>query len=395
LEYYRVPNKHTRHQHGFNGPRVRDLNRALVLEAIRQEPGIGRADIAAATRLTAATITNIVGALISDGAVEESVDREVRATGQPVRSLRIIADYAATIGLHFDHEVATGVLVDVAGNVVHQVRQALSVEDPARAVDVLAQLYGVLRAHPRRAGKLLGVGVSVMGPIDSARGRVCQSAQYPAWREFGFRDALSQHIDHEIHIENNGTAAGLGEYWFGVGRALGSYLHVFIGNGLGGALLMNRRAVRGLTGNGCEIGHVNAYKDGEPCFCGARGCLETAVSLHALARALGFEHIGDIDLNGLGEVHQAAFDRWIGQAGADLGRVLASVSNIVDVADVVVNGMLPPESLQRLVDTAREGALPYEMNGRPARLAFHRGRANSELSAALGAATMPLYGNLF
>jgi DNA-binding MarR family transcriptional regulator len=58
-----VPNKHSRHQHGLNGPRVRDLNRALVLEAIRQDPGIGRAEIAASTRLTAATITNIVAAL--------------------------------------------------------------------------------------------------------------------------------------------------------------------------------------------------------------------------------------------------------------------------------------------------------------------------------------------
>jgi predicted NBD/HSP70 family sugar kinase len=386
---------HIRHQHGYNGPRVRDLNRALVLEAIRQEPGIGRADIAAATRLTAATITNIVGALIDEGAVEESVEREVRTTGQPVRSLRIIADYAATIGLHFDHEVATGVLVDVAGNVIHKTRQAVSIEDPARAIDALAHLYHALRAHPERAGKLLGVGVSVMGPIDTARGRVCQSAQYPAWRDFPFEDALSQQIDHEIHIENNGTAAGLGEYWFGEGRHLGSYLHVFIGNGLGGALLMNRRAVRGLSGNGCEIGHVNAYKDGEPCFCGARGCLETVVSLHGLAHALGFEHIGDVDLNALDETHHPAFDRWIEQAGADLGRVLASVSNIVDVADVVVNGMLPPDALQRLVDRAREGAQPYEMNGRPARLAFYRGRANSEFSAALGAATMPLYGNLF
>jgi predicted NBD/HSP70 family sugar kinase len=391
----RVPNKHTRHQHGFNGPRVRDLNRALVLEVIRQEPGIGRADIAAATRLTAAAITNIVGGLIGDGAVEESVDREVRTTGQPVRSLRIIPDYAATIGLHFDHEFATGVLVDVAGNVIHKMRRQLSIEDPDRAVDVLAKLYGALYAHPGRAGKMLGVGVSVMGPIDSARGRVCQSAQYPAWREYAFRDALSQHIDHEIHIENNGTAAGLGEYWFGEGRHFGSYLHVYIGNGLGGALLLNRRAVRGLTGNGCEIGHVNAYKDGEPCFCGARGCLETIVSLRGLAHALGFQHIGDVDLAALDARQSAAFDRWIGQAGADLGRVLASVSNIVDVSDVIVNGMLPPASLQRLVDTARDGASAYEMNGRPGRLALHRGRADSEISAALGAATMPLYGNLF
>ena len=81
-----MPNKQSRHQQGFNGPRVRDLNRALVLEAIRQDPGIGRAEIAASTRLTTATITDIVAALIGEGAVEESAEREARTTGQPVRS---------------------------------------------------------------------------------------------------------------------------------------------------------------------------------------------------------------------------------------------------------------------------------------------------------------------
>lgn len=390
-----MSNKQSRHRHGYNGPRVRDLNRALVLEAIRQEPGIGRADIAAATRLTAATITNIVTALIAEGAVEEAIDREVRTTGQPVRSLRIIADYASTIGLHFDHEFATGVLVDVAGNVIHQVRQQLSVEDPVRAVGVLASIYQTLFNFARQGGKLLGVGVSVMGPIDNQRGLVCQSAEYPAWRDFPFSEVLAQHIDHEIHVENNGTAAGLGEYWFGDGQRLGSYIHVFVGNGLGGALLMNRRAVRGLTGNSCEIGHVNAYKDGQPCFCGARGCLETVVSLRGLALALGRDHAGELDLMTLSEQPTEAFTQWIEQAGADLGRVLASVSNVVDVSDIIINGLLPPTMLGQLIEKARLSATDYEMNGRPARLSFHQGRANSEVSAALGAATMPLYSNLF
>lgn len=390
-----MSNKPSRHRQGYNGPRVRDLNRALVLEAIRQEPGIARADIAVATRLTPATITNIVAALIDEGAVEESVDRKTRSTGQPARNLRIIADYASTIGLHFDHEFATGVLVDVAGNVIHRVRKQLSIDDPKRAIRVLASLYETLNTHPKRASQLLGVGVSVMGPIDTIRGLVCQSTSYPAWRDFAFRDALAKHIDHDIHIENNGTAAGLGEYWFGDGQRFNSYLHVFIGNGLGGALLINHRAVRGTTGNGCEIGHVNAYRDGKPCFCGARGCLETVVSLRGLAHAFGFEHFDDVDISQAIQGDKGVVDRWVKQAGADLGRVLASVSNVVDVSDIIINGLLPPTMLGELIDRARESASEYEMRGRPTPLTLHLGRANSEISAALGAATMPLYSNLF
>jgi predicted NBD/HSP70 family sugar kinase len=158
---------------------------------------------------------------------------------------------------------------------------------------------------------------------------------------------------------------------------------------------MNRRAVRGLTGNGCEIGHVNAHKDGKPCFCGARGCLETVVSLRGLAHALGHDHVAELDLTTLHATPGDTLDQWVELAGSDLGRVLAGVSNIVDVSDIIVNGLLPPELLERLIERAREAALEYEMDGRPGRLAFHQGRADREISAALGAATSPLYGNLF
>ena len=72
-----------------------------------------------------------------------------------------------------------------------------------------------------------------------------------------------------------------------------------------------------------------------------------------------------------------------------------SVPNVVDVSDIIINGLLPPELLQRLIERTREVAAGYEMNGRPGCLAFHQGRANREISAALGAATVPLYENLF
>jgi len=65
------------------------------------------------------------------------------------------------------------------------------------------------------------------------------------------------------------------------------------------------------------------------------------------------------------------------------------------VSDIIVNGLLPPALLQRLIERTRNVAAEYEMNGRPERLALHQGRANREISAALGAATVPLYGNLF
>ena len=119
------------------------------------------------------------------------------------------------------------------------------------------------------------------------------------------------------------------------------------------------------------------------------------MSLRGLAHALGHDRVAELDLTALYAKRSDAFDRWVEQAGTDLGRVLAGVSNVVHVSDIIINGLLPPALLKRLIEKARDAAVGYEMNGRPERLAFHPGRANREISAALGAATVPLYGNLF
>ncbi|WP_284313495.1 ROK family transcriptional regulator [Labrys miyagiensis] len=390
-----------RRQRGFNASRVGDLNRGLVIEAIRQRPGIGRTHISAETGLTPSAITQIVAALMDEGLVEEVAAADAvkpegqQRLGQPIRGLRIIPGYAATIGLHFDHEFARAVLVDVAGNIIAREKEQLQVEEPDQSTRLLAALFSRLDEHPQRPGRLLGVGVSVMGPVDHERGAVGLSSQYPAWRSYAFEQVLSQTIGHRVFIAINGSAAGLGEYWFGGGRHLGSYIYAFVGYGLGGALIFNRRAVRGSYGNAGEIGHIHAYPDGEVCYCGARGCLETVVSLRGLARFLGKARVEDLDFNAPGFCDDPELGRWIEQAGTDLGRSLTSVSNIVDISNILVSGLLPEPVLDRLIERTRRTVAVCQITARPKQITLEKAQAPSELVAALGAAAMPLYGNLF
>lgn len=391
----------SRRQRGFNASRVGDLNRGLVIEAIRQKPGIGRTHISAETGLTPSAITQIVAALMEEGLVEEVAAADVakpegpQRLGQPIRGLRIIPGYAATIGLHFDHEFARAVLVDVAGNIIAREKESLRVEEPEQSTRLLAALFSRLNEHSARPDRLLGVGVSVMGPVDHERGAVGLSNQYPAWRNYPFEQVLSQTVGQRVFIAINGSAAGLGEYWFGGGRHLGSYIYAFVGYGLGGALIFNRRAVRGSYGNAGEIGHIHAYPDGEVCYCGARGCLETVVSLRGLARFLGKARVEDLDFSAPGFCDDPEFGRWVEQAGTDLGRALTTVSNIVDISNILVSGLLPERVLDRLIERTRRTIAVCQITARPRQIALEKAQAPSELVAALGAAAMPLYGNLF
>jgi len=77
----------------------------------------------------------------------------------------------------------------------------------------------------------------------------------------------------------------------------------------------------------------------------ARGCLETVASLRGLVKRWGMTGSPELDLTTLHAKGSNAFDQWVEQAGTDLGRVLAGVSNVVDVSDIIINGLLPPALL--------------------------------------------------
>jgi predicted NBD/HSP70 family sugar kinase len=315
--------------------------------------------------------------------------------GQPVRGLKLISGYASSIGLHFDHEFATAVQVDVSGEIVAYETERMSAEEPETAVELLARLFGRVHDGPRRPARLLGVGVSAMGPVNHERGAVSQSVLYPAWRDFAFGDRLSGAIGHDVLLAINGAAAGLGEYWFGCGDRLHNFIYAFVGYGLGGALIINRRVSRGLFGNAGEIGHINVRPEGELCFCGARGCLETVASLRGLARFLGKSAAEDVDFETPGLIESKAVRDWIAAAGDDLGRAMVSVSNIIDVPDVVVTGLLPDAVLDPLIARARLAAADNQIKARPRLVTLTKASAPPGLVAALGAATIPLYNNLF
>jgi len=129
-----------------------------------------------------------------------------------------------------------------------------------------------------------GVGISFGGPVDPKRGvvRVChhlwgwEGVPLPHWaqEEFG-APAL---------MDNDANAAALGEHRFGAGRACDHLLHVNVGTGIGGGIVLHGQVYQGATGMAGEIGHMVVQPNGPLCTCGRRGCLEALASGPAIAR---------------------------------------------------------------------------------------------------------------
>ncbi len=126
--------------------------------------------------------------------------------------------------------------------------------------------------------------IASAGLIDGDHGRVIISENIPGFRNLALTQPVSERIGIPCFIENDASAAALGEFRFGAGRGTRHLLHATLGTGIGGGIVINGRLYRGAKGLAGEIGHTVIDPAGPPCNCGSRGCVEALVSGFAFAR---------------------------------------------------------------------------------------------------------------
>ena len=129
---------------------------------------------------------------------------------------------------------------------------------------------------------VLGIGISVPGPV-KRRGGVSLHA-YRIWNEtVPVAEVIRRYLDIPVIVENNVKAFAEGELIYGNGKEQENLLFIKWGPGVGSAIIIQNRIYDSQNSKTAEIGHYIVEKDGKPCRCGRRGCLETKVATHAIA----------------------------------------------------------------------------------------------------------------
>ena len=127
------------------------------------------------------------------------------------------------------------------------------------------------------------VGVAAAGLVSADRRRVVFAPHLP-WRGEDVVALLCDRLGTTVVLDNDADAAAYGEARFGAARGADPALVVNLGTGIGGAVLVGGRLLRGLNGMAGEFGHVRVVPDGRPCECGSAGCWEQYASGNALVR---------------------------------------------------------------------------------------------------------------
>ncbi|WP_167585948.1 ROK family transcriptional regulator [Kineococcus rubinsiae] len=393
---------------GTNLPWVGDYNQAVVLDGIRRSPGTSRTELARSTGLTLQTVSNIVRRLLERELVREDVRRSAapRTAGKPRAALSVRPGTAVAAGVQFDRDHVVAVLLDLTGDVLDVARAERDGVGPAASVRVAASLVGTLVAAgvergTVEPGAVRGVGVAVPGPLDF-RGPVRSSAiNLPGWRGVAVAELLQDHLHLPVLVENDATACAVGELWRSPPGPR-SFLHVYVGAGIGGGIVLRDEVLRGESGNAGEIGHVVVDRTGPECTCGSRGCLEACAAPAAVVRSyVGLvgapaahraglaltesSVLPDHDLlDGLAAAGDAAATAVLRRADEDLADVLIGVVNVVDVGEVVLGGpglRRGGPRVRAVVHRRLKAAMSHELHGVEVRLSD-----SGEHAGALGAA---------
>ncbi len=256
---------------------IRDINRQIVLNYVREREPISRAEIARETALQRSTISAIVEALKTEGLIEEVGEGESTGGRRPTM-LKLRAVGPIALGVSLTPTCTTIASSDLAGRVIDQE------EFPTDSDHTLNQVITVLRDFTARyKGSIEGVGVSLPGLVDPSTGNALY-IPYFLWRDVPISEMISKAVGLPVVIDNDANAVALAELWFGrpeVNNAR-DFILVLVAEGVGTGIIFDGQVYRGQCGAAGEFGHMVIGRGAPvPCSCGSDDCWEAFSSERA------------------------------------------------------------------------------------------------------------------
>ncbi|MGD6748575.1 ROK family protein [Streptomyces sp. BH105] len=344
--------------HEHDGPltRLRRGHEQSVLELLRKQGPLSRAELGTRSGLSRTTLHDIVADLLGRGAVVATPAQvETRKRGRPVEKLSLNPAAGEAVGIDFARRAVHVAAVNFAHEVVGSASEphAPDLSWPER-VDLAERLLDALATGPPAADTgaaggqgrsrgvhldaLTAIGVGVVGPIADPG-----SEHAHAQGIDGLPDLLRKRFGVPVLLDNNTRLAALAEAVWGAAADSSDVLYLRLSHGVGGGLVVGGALHRGRYGLSGEFGHITVDPMGRTCECGGTGCLETRAALDAVLCRYRESGGRAQDLAGFLEAVTAAEPTALAvleRVGSDVGTVLAAVCHVVGAGVIVVGGEL-------------------------------------------------------
>lgn len=257
--------------------------------------------------------------------------------------------FAATfLGIDLSGPAMRAALVTGAGEVIERRETPIEAD---KLVSKVAEVVKELRtSHP----DIAAVGIGIPGLVNRQADRVIASRDLPSTVREELHSEFMDATGLRVEIENDANAAAYGEYVVGAGRGSRDIFYVTIGDGIGGALILDGKLWTGASGFAGEVGHITIDTEGIECECGNMGCLETVASGPNIVRRAnerlhrdGTSSLSRLAINKNFTAADLAHEAnngddfslmMIERTGKYIGTGVASVLNLLNIEKIVMGG---------------------------------------------------------
>lgn len=322
---------------------LRQMNASLVLNVIRQQGPLSRAQIAKISGITKATVSEIINDLLEEKIVYESGISS--PSGQGRRGILINFDPQHGLGISVDlggTKIAYAVFNLNAELLYEYQEPTFSTDDREYFLTLFAQsIENVIEKSGVDRKKINVIGVTTPGIIDINNGVVLEgSPNLPQWDHLPLAQRLTEKLNVPVVLENDIRAALIGEMWKGRCRHAHSCALIGIGTGLGSALLMDGKVIRGANNAAGEIGYMMFARDHLFQNWRNKGCFECFSSGSGLSERMAA--LSGKDLSAI-EIINAA------QQGDSLAQSL--IEEMADYLSIGIMNLIAIANLEKVVLT--------------------------------------------
>ncbi len=349
-------------------------NQKIILDLIRRNELITRAELSKKSGLTAGAITQNCRELLYLSLICEG-EKNKGQRGQPSLPLLINENGGISIGISFSMGFIDLTVLNLRGQSIATVRQPHEESQPFEKtlLQVRQLVERTLKTNHLTNARLIGIGYSVSGYLVDGKHRYCVEP-LKHWRELDLESEFRHAIEAPTWVENNVNAAVLGEFYTGEWHSASSMVFIEMGHGFGGGVIMDSKLMRGFTGNAGEIGAFFPHG--------------TRPSFTDLNRRLQSH---ELDFSQVDETHQVV-NEWLENIHSQVALATASCINWLDPEIIVFGGRMPTGILQKVTSNLLANPL-FQHGERP--LPLIEVSTFGEAISSIGAAMLPAYHTLW
>lgn len=278
----------------MNNEVLRQKNSSLILKYVNNNGASSRKDIAEATGLTPASVTQITTSLIKEGILRE-VGVSTDNTGNPGRHkvyLDINSKMFLTYTVNLEPDFTTIAICDLMGNLMNDssnntLIKRITTDNKKLPIDFLSSICSIClelksMLPMKYRNRIENLSFTITGAVDRKNGISIHA--YGIWNEeVNIQRTVESKLSVPVILENNVDAFAIAELFFGTGKKYDDLLVIKWGPGVGSSVIIDGDMYRGRHEKTAELGHVIVNPNGVLCACGRRGCLETIVSEKAMS----------------------------------------------------------------------------------------------------------------